>query len=301
MRETTRRLLRPAARTWRAALQACTRTAALVAGRQCKVCGRTSIFIGRARLDSHLVEEWRLDTRWCELMAVREGNCCTECGASLRSEQLARALLSHICRDWPQPATSLTALTKDDRFQQLRIAEINTAGHLHKFLAAAPRLMLSSYGSSDPAIPSEDLTNLTYADGSFDLVITSETLEHVPDYRLALREIYRILRPGGAHVFTVPLVIDQPATRQRAALVNGTVEHLFPPTYHGDSAKKHPDFLVFHEFGYDFVAELQYSGFETELLVNEGNPAVTAFVCVKPSQRTDSTAPSLPPDGRPTA
>ena len=46
----------------------------------------------------------------------------------------------------------------------------------------------------------------------FDLVLTSETLEHVPDPRLALRETLRVLRPGGRHVFTVPL---ESAARRR--------------------------------------------------------------------------------------
>lgn len=201
----------------------------------------------------------------------------------MRSEQLARAIVAHACRDWARPARSLAALVRTEAFKSLRIAEINTAGQLHKYLALCPQLSLSSYGSTDPAVPSEDLTKLTYADGSYDLVLTSETLEHVPDYRLALTEIRRILRPGGAHVFTVPIVVDQPLTRHRACVTDGQVIHLMPPTYHGASDQRWPDYLVFHEFGADFVQELQELGFSTEFLVDKRNPAVTAFVCVKPS------------------
>lgn len=261
--------------------RSCLRALAALVGRRCDVCGACALFTGKSSLDLELLHEWGLDKQWVDYMAIREGRCCNECGASLRSEQLARALMKQVSQGDDGPATCLAECVKTRRFQSLRIAEINTAGHLHNYLAAAPGLTLSSYGSSDPAVPSEDLTNLSYADASFDLVVTSETLEHVPDYHRALREIHRILKPGGAHVFTVPIVLDQARTRQRARIVDGHVEHLMRPTYHGASKQRWPDFLVFFEFGADFVPELEAVGFTTELLVDETNPAVTAFVCIK--------------------
>ena len=49
-----------------------------------------------------------------------------------------------------------------------------------------------------------DATRLPFADDQFDAVICSEVLEHLPDYRAALREIRRVLRPGGMFCATVP-------------------------------------------------------------------------------------------------
>ena len=49
-----------------------------------------------------------------------------------------------------------------------------------------------------------DATHLPFADNSFDKVIISEVLEHVPDDRAALREVERVLRPGGVAAITVP-------------------------------------------------------------------------------------------------
>lgn len=49
-----------------------------------------------------------------------------------------------------------------------------------------------------------DVTDLPFEDGSFDRVILSEVLEHVPDDKKALSEVYRVLRPGGILVITVP-------------------------------------------------------------------------------------------------
>ena len=49
---------------------------------------------------------------------------------------------------------------------------------------------------------------LPYADGSFDLVTCSEVLEHVENYRAVLREIHRVLKPGGLMVVTTPNVLN---------------------------------------------------------------------------------------------
>jgi SAM-dependent methyltransferase len=49
-----------------------------------------------------------------------------------------------------------------------------------------------------------DLTALPFEDGSFDTVIASEVLEHIPDDALAIGEIARVVRPGGRLAVTVP-------------------------------------------------------------------------------------------------
>jgi len=53
-------------------------------------------------------------------------------------------------------------------------------------------------------LSSADALALPFADDSFDKVICSEVLEHIPDYRGALREIGRVLRPGGLFCASVP-------------------------------------------------------------------------------------------------
>jgi SAM-dependent methyltransferase len=47
---------------------------------------------------------------------------------------------------------------------------------------------------------------LPYADGSFDTVLCTQVLEHVPDAELAMAEIARVLRPGGHALVTVPFL-----------------------------------------------------------------------------------------------
>jgi SAM-dependent methyltransferase len=49
-----------------------------------------------------------------------------------------------------------------------------------------------------------DVTKLPFGDGSFDVVVCSEVLEHIEDNRAAVRELVRVLKPGGDLVVTVP-------------------------------------------------------------------------------------------------
>jgi len=49
-----------------------------------------------------------------------------------------------------------------------------------------------------------DICSMPFANESFDLVLATDIVEHVDDDRQALREIARVLRPGGTVLLTVP-------------------------------------------------------------------------------------------------
>jgi SAM-dependent methyltransferase len=82
------------------------------------------------------------------------------------------------------------------------------------FLRAWFRARVGAYETADLAQRGVDhrvdLTALPFADASYDLVYASHVLEHIRDDEAALREIRRILRPGGLAVLPVPIVA--PAT-----------------------------------------------------------------------------------------
>lgn len=62
---------------------------------------------------------------------------------------------------------------------------------------------LSSETSRTAAVQGDAL-HLPFADATFDRVICSEVLEHIPDDLGAMRELTRVLRPGGTMAITVP-------------------------------------------------------------------------------------------------
>ena len=70
-----------------------------------------------------------------------------------------------------------------------------------------------------------DLTSLPFDADTFDLVFCLEVLEHVGDDRAAVREIARVLKPGGRFVVSVP---------NRLA-PKPLVERLHLPSVHGET------------------------------------------------------------------
>ena len=58
--------------------------------------------------------------------------------------------------------------------------------------------------STDYLVSEADINRLPFADASFDCVICSEVLEHIPDHEAAVKELIRILKPEGTFVISVP-------------------------------------------------------------------------------------------------
>ncbi len=54
-----------------------------------------------------------------------------------------------------------------------------------------------------------DAFHLPFADASFDRIICSEVMEHVHDYRAALRELYRVAAPGAKIAITIPTATSE--------------------------------------------------------------------------------------------
>lgn len=108
----------------------------------------------------------------------------------------------------------------------------------------------------------EDLCSQTFPAHRFDLVITSDVFEHISCPRDAFTEIARTLKPGGAHVFTVPWSSDRP-TLTRAKLEDGQIIHLEPPVYHGNPIDRSGS-LVITDWGYELPFWIQeWSGLVT--------------------------------------
>lgn len=226
----------------------------------CTVCGQSVRFVqNRWVIPADLAREWP------DGFAARESQLCSSCGSSARVRGLAAVLLAL----YAEQATCVADLVHEERFGALRIAEINTIGRMHAFLSGHAGLTFAEY-------PAEDVQALSFPDASFDLVLTSDTMEHVEDPMQGFRELRRVLRPGGRHVFTVPYQAGREMTRSREGL---------PPQFHGRGGgpyalvSRKADMLAHTDFGADLPGLLREAGFETEVF-GEGVDVVFSSTAV---------------------
>ena len=120
-------------------------------------------------------------------------------------------------------------------------------------------------------IRNEDMTCLTFPSGEFDAILSFECLEHIPNYRAALAECRRVLKPNGTFLLTAPFRLDAPATLTRA-IVNsdGTIKHIEPPEYHGDPINE-AGVLCYYHFGWDLLESFKSVGFTSSSIAIYGS------------------------------
>ena len=88
---------------------------------------------------------------------------------------------------------------------------------LQRSLQALPNAAyVSADLEGDEAMQHMDMTDVPFKDDAFDLIVCVHVLEHVPDDRQAMREMVRVLRPGGVAMLLVPIVLEQPTLEDPA-------------------------------------------------------------------------------------
>lgn len=104
-----------------------------------------------------------------------------------------------------------------------------------------------------------DITDIHYPDETFDVIYCSHVLEHVPDDRIALGEMHRVLKSRGWAVLVVPITADEtfedpsitdPAERLR---LFGQEDHV-------------------RRYGPDFANRLKEAGFDIKIVSPAGFP-----------------------------
>lgn len=160
---------------------------------------------------------------------------CPNCGARDRQRRLWLYLENR------------TNLLSDE----LRVLHFAPEPVLEKLLRPRPNL---DYVSTDldraRALVKADITDLPFADDSFDVILCSHVLEHVLDDRKAMRELHRVLRPSGWAIVVVPISSRRPATFEDPAIVT-------PPAR--ERAFGQADHV--RVYGRDFKARLEEAGF----------------------------------------
>lgn len=240
----------------------------------CNVCGEPTAF-------------------FCADMAMaRESLVCAHCRCTSRYRALARGVLRAVHERLGVAADSLAGLAAVAPRGRLSVYDTQIgfraargAYPLPEYLGRLPwiDLHLSLYKPTlpwgaeiSPRVSNQSLEALTFPDAAFDVVITSDVMEHVRQAALAHREIRRVLRPGGVYLFTVPHDRGRDTTLERVRIVDpadpSRDEHLLEPEYHGDANSPENRALAYRLYGTDLDDELRSLGFSVEY-AREDDPA----------------------------
>lgn len=185
----------------------------------------------------------------------REDLICHNCGASGRHRMLQLAL-NKFCPN----------------FKTLTIHESSPNKNLKYIYKKSPNYSASQFYPDKPLgikvndFYNENLEQLTFKDNSFDVFITMDVLEHLYNPEKAFSEIARVLKPGGIHLFTVPIDNMFGKTEVWAKPdENGEPIFLKEPEWHGNPVSSKGSPCTMH-YGYDILDMiLKYSGMTTTI------------------------------------
>ena len=231
----------------------------------CNICGRSTRFLGS------------------DPALYRESLNCAHCLATSRYRSIARGLLEAFRALAGVDARSLAALPEGGVSRRLSVYDTQTPFSTGASAYPIPELLsrcawidlhLSTYRASEesgkplaPRTTNQNLERLTFEDASFDVVVTSDVMEHVRLDDRAHREIRRVLRPGGVYLFTVPHFRNR-ETLRRVEIVDpadpSRDRHLMEPEYHGNANAQDGRALAYRGYGTDLDETLRTLGFSVE-------------------------------------
>jgi SAM-dependent methyltransferase len=188
--------------------------------------------------------------------AWTETYTCKGCGLNSRMRAVMDYLKTHCLNAehvYFAEASTRSFKAAKSLFKDLTGSEYLGAGRQpgRRYLLAKRRILVRH----------EDLTALTFASDSFDLIVTQDVFEHISRYRDAFREILRVLSAGGQLVFSIPFFPNEAKSRIRATVdESGAVHHILPPEIHGNPVDASGS-LCFQNFGWDILDIFAECGF----------------------------------------
>ena len=199
---------------------------------------------------------------------LRETLQCRHCLASMRQRCLAFGLISYLNGRWGERLRSIADLAQVGLCGMVMLDSDNFSG-MSMLLRNVPGYVRCSYIPSEPwgkqFAPGHfnvDLQSIDFADESFDVVLTSDVMEHVRDCDAAHAEIFRVLKPGGAYIFNVPY--DENAAENIQLVDTSTNQDRFlcKPQIHGDPLTA--GVVAYRVFGRELLDKLEQLGFTAE-------------------------------------
>lgn len=191
--------------------------------------------------------------------SLREGLLCEGCGLSNRGRLMHGAILDE-CRRLAAGPGELLLLERTSPLYTVLSRDLpGLIGSEYLGDACAPGAECDVRGHGK--VRNESITALSFADASLKVVAHSDVLEHVFDYRRALRECHRVLVADGSLVFTCPFFAQRQEPLMRAeVLAGGRIVHHEKPEYHGDPLDAE-GILAFWHHGWQLLDDLRAAGF----------------------------------------
>jgi SAM-dependent methyltransferase len=219
----------------------------------------------------------------------RESLVCAHCLTTSRYRSIARGILRAINDLAGIDAPNLASLKDQVWSKTLRVFDTQVpfygqtgAYPIPDLLARCERLDINTsiYKPGEPGGKSfgpnttnQNLEALTFPDDTFDLVITSDVMEHVRLDDRAHCEIRRVLKPGGIYLFTVPHFRHVRETFYRVAVQDpddtSKDVYLTEKEYHGDANSEEGRALSYRSYGTEIDEKLQSLGFTVEYTKEE--------------------------------
>ena len=101
-----------------------------------------------------------------------------------------------------------------------------------------------------------DIQAMPFAANTFDVIFCNHVLEHVEDDAKAMRELYRVMRPGGFGIFQVPVDYARATTYEDTSIASDDDRELH--FWQKDHVRL---------YGLDYPAKLEAAGFKVERIV----------------------------------
>ncbi len=221
-----------------------------------------------------------------EITLSRESLTCSVCLTTSRYRSIARGILRAV-KDLTQvEAPSFASLRKTKINTPVRIYDtqmpfyFRTCSYpLPDLLASIPNfeVYLSRFRPQEPLgkklsgapnLTNQNLERLTFPDAFFDVVITSDVMEHVRNDALAHAEIRRVLKPEGVYIFTVPHSRIDHDTLHRVVVHDPNDsdkdEFVLEKEFHGDANDPENAALSYRVFGTELDETLTRLGFTVD-------------------------------------
>jgi len=197
---------------------------------------------------------------------LRETLQCRECFASMRQRSLALALLDYLYQRTAVRHQSIAALA-DAGLGGMRVLDTDNFSAISNLLRGVFGYTRCSYLPDKPygtEIESNyyniNLEQIDFCNASFDIVLTSNVMEHVRNSDAAHAEIERILTPNGAYIFNIPYDENMESDIQLVDTSSSEDRHLCEPQYHGDPLTG--GILAYRVFGRTLLTKLASLGFQ---------------------------------------